>query len=250
MFRKLIKIVGSVLFAVFIVATLAFTSFEFRNATCRDIEINYEKDDVIQVEKDELVKLVKKADSKILGKKLEQIDAGQIEKAVEKNDAIMEAEVYKVVTKNDSSKYQGVIAVKVKHRRPIVRIMSSSGNYYFDRFGGKIPVSTNYTANVLVITGTFTEDFAREKLLPCILYMEDDEFWKAQIQQVDVAKNGDVVLIPLVGDHLIEFGKVDNYREKLRNMKAFYKQVLANDNWNKYKTVSVKYKNQVIAKRK
>jgi len=156
------------LIAVFIVATLAFTSLEFRNANCGDIEINYVKDDVIHVEKDELVKLVKKADSKILGKKLEQIDAGQIEKAVEKHEAIMEAEVYKVVTKKDSSNYQGVIAVKVKHRRPIVRIMSSSGDYYLDRFGGKIPVSTNYTANVLVITGTFSEDFAREKLLPVI----------------------------------------------------------------------------------
>ncbi len=250
MFRRLIKIAGIVLFALFIVATLAFTSLEFRNATCRNIEINYEKDEVIRVDKDDLVNLVKKADDKILGKKLEEVDARQIEKAVEQHEAVLSAEVYKVVTKSDSSKYTGVLAVKVKHREPVVRIMSTSGNYYLDRLGGKIPVSTNYTANVLVVTGSLSEDFAREKLLPCILYIENDEFWNAQIQQVDVAKNGDIVFIPLVGEHIVEFGKVDNYREKLRNMKAFYKQVLANDNWNKYKSISVKYKNQVIAKRK
>ncbi|WP_346861594.1 hypothetical protein [uncultured Draconibacterium sp.] len=80
--------------------------------------------------------------------------------------------------------------------------------------------------------------------------MANDEFWDAQIEQVHVEKNGEVVLTPLVGDHIIELGKLDNYEEKLRNMKAFYKQVLADNNWNKYKTVSVKYKNQVIAKRR
>ena len=42
------------------------------------------------------------------------------------------------------------------------------------------------------------------------------------------------LLTPLVGDHLIELGTLENYPEKLRNMKAFYKQVMANNNWNKY----------------
>jgi len=87
-------------------------------------------------------------------------------------------------------------------------------------------------------------------LLPFILFIKNNEFWKAQIEQVHIEKNGDVTLVPLVGDHLIEFGKLDNYQAKLRNMKAFYSQVLAKNNWNKYKTLSLKYNNQIVAKRR
>lgn len=250
MFRKLSKIGVFVVLAVFVVVTLAFTSLEYKNAACLDIEIAYGTDEVIQVDKDEIVRLVIAADTKILGKKFDKINAGLLEKAVEKHDAILSAEVYKVVTLSDSSSYQGVLAVKVKHREPVVRVMSNEASYYLDEFGGKIPISANYTANVLAVTGTFDEKFSKEKLLPCILYMERDDFWEAQIEQVHVEKNGDVILIPLVGDHTIEFGKLNRYEEKLRNMKAFYKQVLADNNWNKYKSVSLKYKDQVIAKRR
>lgn len=236
--------------AVFVIATLAFTSLEYRNAACRNIEINYQDDEVIRVDKDELVRLVTAADTKILGKKLDQINAEVIEEAVKKHDAILEAEVYKVVTTTDSSAFKGVLGVKVKHREPVVRIMSNAGNYYLDEFGGKIPISQNYTANVLVATGTFTEQYAKDELLPCILHVENDEFWEAQIEQVHVQKNGEIILTPLVGDHIIELGTLSNYQEKLRNMKAFYTNVLANDNWNKYKSVCLKYKDQVIAKRR
>jgi len=65
-----------------------------------------------------------------------------------------------------------------------------------------------------------------------------------------VEQDGDLILTPLMGDHLIELGTSDNLQEKFRNMKAFYKQVLANRNWNKYESISLKYNNQVIAKRR
>jgi cell division protein FtsQ len=45
-------------------------------------------------------------------------------------------------------------------------------------------------------------------------------------------------------------GDLDNYETKLRNLKAFYRQVLADDNWDRYSKISVKYNNQVVAKRK
>lgn len=250
MFRKLTKIGGLLVLALFVAATLAFTSLEYKNATCRSIEIEYEKGEVIRVDKDDLVKLVTKADENVLGKKFNQINTELIEAEVEKHDAILKAEVYEIVTTADSARYKGVLAVKVKHRKPVVRIIAADENYYLDEFGGKIPISKNYTANVLVSTGNIDEKYAKEQLLPCILYIENDEFWEAQIEQVHIEKNGDVVLIPLVGDHFVELGTLDNYEEKLRNMKIFYKDVLANDNWNKYKSVSLKYKNQVVAKKR
>jgi cell division protein FtsQ len=86
--------------------------------------------------------------------------------------------------------------------------------------------------------------------LPFVLYVENDDFWRAQIEQIHVENNGDVLLTPLFGEHIIEFGELEDYQRKLQKMKAFYKQVLAQNNWNKYKTISLKYNNQVIAKKR
>jgi cell division protein FtsQ len=86
--------------------------------------------------------------------------------------------------------------------------------------------------------------------LPFVLYVQDNDFWKAQIEQVHVQADGDILLVPLVGGHIIELGDADNYREKLHVMREFYKQVLVKNNWDKYEMISLKYNNQVVAKRR
>jgi len=249
MIRKGLHIAGALILVIFIIVTLAFTSNRAKDVFCRNIEIEFDDDDLIHINKDEIVKLVAGVDTGLFNKKLVQINAEQIENAVEKHEAIYSAEVYTVMER-DSGSFEGVLAIKVNHRDPLVRIISEAGTYYLDQFGGKIPISVNYSANVLLITGNLSEVYAKKELLPFVLYIENDEFWQAQIEQIHVDDNGDLLLIPLVGEHIIEFGKVQDYQKKLQKMKAFYEQVLAKDNWNKYKTVSLKYNNQVVAKRR
>ena len=173
----------------------------------------------------------------------------ECQKEIEKHQAILNAEVFKVIA-SDSTLLKGVLGVRVKHRKPILRVMSSSGSYYMDETGEKIPVSTSYAAKVLVATGFFSEEFASEKLLPFVLFLEENPFWKAQITQIHVEKSGDLLLTPLVGNHLIELGSLDNFQKKLRNMKTFYEQILARNNWEKYEKISLKYKNQIVAKKR
>lgn len=249
MIKKLSKILGVAALLAFLVVTLAFTSIKYRDAACSKIEIEYEPDDLIAIDKAVVRKLVLNADKAVLGKHFDSINTAFLETEVEKHAAILKAEVYELVEK-DSTAYRGVLKVKVKHREPIVRIMNRDASYYLDENGYKFPVSRSYPANVLVATGDIDEKYAEEQLLPFVRYIENDEFWKAQIEQVHVEKGGDIVLTPLMGDHLIELGTPENYEEKLRNMKAFYKKVLVHNNWSKYKTISLKYKDQIVAKRK
>lgn len=249
MFKKLAKIGGVVLLLAFMVVTLAFTSLEYGQAPCRGVEVLYEADDKITIDKDIIHKIVRGADKELVGKTFDQIDAAMIEAEVEKNPSVQNARVYKVVVK-DTGSFKGILTVKVKHREPILRIITSKESYYLDDTGHRFPVSNSSPAHVLIASGNVKEDFAKTELLPCIRFIEEDEFWSAQIEQVYVDNDGDVFLTPLIGDHLIELGSPDNYQEKFRNMKAFYKEVLAKNNWNKYKTISLKYKNQVIAKRR
>ncbi len=249
MLRKLLKLTGFIVLIAFMVVTLAFSAREARNVPCRSIQIEISENELIKISKDEITRLVISADNQLIGKNLRQINADFIEREVEKHQAIFNAEVYKVIAV-DSLNYSGLLGVKVKHREPAVRIMSADGRYYLDKNGEKIPISANYTANVLVATGYFSEQFANEQLLPFVLHLESDPFWEAQVEQVHVDESGNVVLTPLVGDHIIELGTLEKYPEKLRNMKAFYQQVMARNNWEKYNRISLKYDNQVIAKKR
>ncbi|HKJ78184.1 MAG TPA: hypothetical protein VKA10_01560 [Prolixibacteraceae bacterium] len=249
MLRNIFKMTGLFALVAFILATLAFTSKEGKDVVCRSIEIKIEPNDVIKLNEKEITRLAQMADEQLMGKNLRMINAELIEREVEKHKAILKAEVYKVVVK-DTNSYAGILGVKVKHREPAVRIISTSGNFYLDKEGVRIPVSANYAANVLVATGYFSEQFAREELLPFVLHLSKNEFWNAQAKQVHVEKDGNIIITPLVGSHLVELGTLENYPQKLRNMQQFYKQVMANNNWNKYEKISLKYKNQVIAKKR
>ncbi len=249
MIRKIFILTGYLLLAVFMVITLSFAARESNSITCRTVYIEFGENEIIQVSKEEIALLVNKADKQLIGKELNQINTDFIEKEVEKHPAISNAEVFKMIT-SDSLSYNGILGVRINHREPAVRIMSANGKYYLDASGEKIPLSSSYTANVLVATGDFSEEYARSVLLPFVLYLNDSPFWKAQIEQVHVENGGGVILSPLVGDQIIELGSVDGYPEKMRNLKAFYEQILVQNNWDKYKTINLKYKNQVIAKKR
>jgi cell division protein FtsQ len=245
----LLKLFGLLVLVIFITGTLAFTSIESRNIICSDIQVVFNTEETINVDKDKIIRLVKATDNKVLGKTLNQINSEIIEEEIEKLPAVLRADVYKLIV-SDKGAYKGVLVVRIKHREPVMRVITSSESYYLDKYGVKIPVSTSYATNVPVTSGSVSETFAVEQLLPFILYIEENDFWKAQIQQVYVEVDGDVLLSPLVGGHIIELGDLNNYREKLQIMRAFYKQVLVKNNWDKYEKVSLKYNNQVVAKRK
>lgn len=249
MLRTGLKLAGYLLLIAFIVVTLAFSYKESKNISCSTIQIEFRENEPIKISSDEVIRLVKAADDKIIGRELRQINANLIEEEIEKHQAILNAEVYKVVAK-DSSSYKGILGIRIRHREPVLRVMSSEGSYYLDKTGEKVPLSASYSTRVLVASGTFSDEFARKELLPFALSLENEQFWKDQLEQIHVEEDGNILLIPLVDNHVIELGSLDNFQVKLRNMRAFYDQVMMAGNWSKFDQVSVKYNNQIIAKKR
>lgn len=234
---------------VALVVTLAFSTAETSSVVCREIAVQYAGDLTVQLSKNEIVRLVNAADNKVIGKKLNEINAEEIEQEVNTHNAILKADAYKLVVR-DTVGYKGILTVKVRHRTPVLRVSSHDASFYMDKEGVRFPTSTRYSANVVLVTGNVNEKLARESLLPFVLYISDNDFWRAQIKQIHVDRNEEILLTPLVGNQLIEFGTADGYREKLRNLMAFYEQVLSQNNWNKYERISLKYRNQIIAKKR
>ncbi|MBK9635110.1 MAG: hypothetical protein IPO64_11555 [Bacteroidetes bacterium] len=77
-------------------------------------------------------------------------------------------------------------------------------------------------------------------------YIAEDQFLAALFGQMMVKDNGEILLIPRIGDFAIELGDETELTEKFKNLKIFIGEGLKNVGWEKYKNINVKYKGQVI----
>jgi cell division protein FtsQ len=99
---------------------------------------------------------------------------------------------------------------------------------------------------VPVITGVADDSLLQNDLLDFVNTISNDEFLASLFQQIDVQSDGELVLVPRVGNHLILFGTIENMDNKFRNLRAVYKKGLNNGKWNRYKSITLKYENQVV----
>ena len=92
------------------------------------------------------------------------------------------------------------------------------------------------------------EDFL--KLINFVSCIEEDSFWRAEIVQIVVStmSSGDpeIELVPRAGDHTVLLGSLDDVDEKLERLLSFYENGLRNIGWESFRTISVKYKGQVV----
>jgi cell division protein FtsQ len=137
--------------------------------------------------------------------------------------------------------------------------MNENGSsMYVDEYGYKFPTTYRHVANVPLVRGAFEETFAPEdslscaveEVMPVLKYIHNDPFWKAQISEVRIKENSDILFYPEVGKMYMEFGVAENMEEKFNNLKLFFEQVANEIGWNTYKGVSVKYRGQVVAKKR
>ena len=109
------------------------------------------------------------------------------------------------------SDLNGKVCIKVKQRKPIVRIQSDKDGFYLDEDGLRMPLSDEYTARMLLVTGD-VNTISLEDVFFITDKIYNDEFLKKQIVQIDV-KESEMLMLTRLGEQL-EFGKVKNVKEK------------------------------------
>lgn len=235
-----------------VVMLLSFINVKKQNVKCTDVKILIPGADNF-IEREEIDAILKEDQGVLLGRNLEKINIHKIEKKLQSNPYIAFAKVYVDM--------DGVLNIEVKQRQPIVRILNESGqDFYIDNDGLKMPTSSNFTANVLVATGHITEVFgsrvdtlhtklARD-LYKTAQYIKKDTLWDAQIEQVVVDQQNDMELIPRVGNQRIILGNADSLEKKMNNLLIFYKKAMPQVGWEAYKTINIKYTNQIVCQKR
>jgi cell division protein FtsQ len=194
-----------------------------------------------------------------ISQKIKDIDTYQIEKALNEHQAVEKADVYISI--------DGKLIIDLTQRKAILRVFSKNKSFYIDNKGKIMPVSEKYTAHVPVATGEINLDlpsllkFTNLKgelidsaLIPKLYFdlyylssfIDSNPFWKAQIEQVYVDKQSEFELIPRVGNHTIVLGGVYNLQQKFDKLMQFYTKGLSKTGWNEYRTINLKYKDQVV----
>lgn len=94
------------------------------------------------------------------------------------------------------------------------------------------------------------DDFS--DLVAFVEYIVDDEFWRAEIVQIELTGGGDdpmqIAIVPRSGDFIVDMGFAENLTSKLGTLGEFYDKTLSNVGWEKYKHISLRYDNQVVCK--
>jgi len=234
------------------VVLMSFISAKKQSVKCAKIEILIPgADNFIEIE--EIDAILKQNQGDLIGRNLEGINLHEIEKSIAANPYIGFVKVY--------ADMNGTVYVEVKQRQPVLRILNAGGqDYYVDSDGLKMPVSPNFTANVLVATGNILEGFngrvdtlmtANAKdLYKAALFIKQDTLWDAQVEQLYVNDKSDIEMVPRVGNQRIILGTAKDIEVKMGNLLAFYKQAMPKVGWNAYRTINLKYVNQIVCEKR
>lgn len=243
MLKRITIVVVLLVLVSYFIAAVTVLNKPKEGLVCEGVEVFIE--DSVQtgfIKADEVLQLLDKRKCNPKGMIMENVDLSMIENVLMKNPYIKEVTCYKTPG--------GKVCVSLSQRHPILHVMADDGtNYYVDRNGKQMPKSAYY-ADLVVVTGKVTPQYARQNLTRLGRYIQDNSFWNGQIQQIHVLANGEVELIPRVGEHVILLGQPQNIENKLNRMKKFYTEGLNKVGWNKYTLISLKYDNQVICKKK
>jgi cell division protein FtsQ len=231
-----------------LVTLMSFIEIKKAEVVCKDVKV-YIPGNQYFIDKQEVENILKLSSTMLVGRKLDKINIHDLEGKLKANPFVAYAKVY--------ADMDGVIWIEVIQRQPIMRIMTQfDQDFYVDENGFKLPLSDNFTANVLAANGYIDEPFAgkvdtlktplAKDIFKTISFIRKDVLWNAQIAQVYVTADHEIELIPRVGNQRILLGNADSLETKFHNLMVFYKQALPQVGWDAYKQINIKYSNQII----
>lgn len=244
MIKKILAILSVLVLAGYLVySVISMTDRHEDSMLCTGVDLNVQDSLSFDlVDYDMVMALLKENSLDPTGRPLEQINMDAVRSLLSGHPLIGSVVCYKT----GGAKLRINVTCKV----PVVRVRNNRGqDFYVDSRGG-IMSQHALAVQVPVATGYIDREYASGKLLGVVKVIEKSEFWKAQIEQINVTKDGQVELVPRVGNHLLLLGTPDDVETKLERLMNFYRNGLDKVGWNKYRTISVAYENQVVCKKR
>ncbi|MBC8048068.1 MAG: cell division protein FtsQ [Fimbriimonadaceae bacterium] len=255
--KKLTRIFSVMFIAATITGVILLTSFNSvkqKNIRCPEIIVNIDRSTELFFLDDTDIKeiLINKLGDSVKGDNISSIHLAKIEEVLEANPFVQSAESFLDM--------QGNMHVHVRQKQPVARVINKFGvHYYLTESAVKFPLNDKFTCRVPVISGNIEEGFnnsdtIQSKVLrdgfKIIQFIQTNELWNAQTEQLYVNEDDEFDLIPMVGDQVIVFGKAENIKEKFEKLELFYTEGLNYTGWETYSKINLSFDNQIVCTKK
>jgi len=144
-----------------------------------------------------------------------------------------------------------VLRLEVSPMNPVARVFDHNGeSYYVSADSKRISTDIRYHIDVPVVSADFDSVEMAADVLPVLDYIKNDPTANALISSVKVDSRGDIILVPIIRGHVINFGDKSDIDNKWQRLKVIYREVMPVKGWEYYDTLSVKWRGQVVATRR
>lgn len=218
-------------------------------AVCKafDIERN-DGDSFVFVKRAQLAEVIRqRAGGTILGQQVDRFPLQAIEDTLKTFTGVSDVQAY--------FDTRSMLHVRVQERIPIARVFASNGaSFYLDSLGKVLPLSDQVVIDCPVFNGVQwrsnqPDSLQAQRIVSLARYIQADTFWSAQVGHFDIDEKGSFEMIPVAGNHRVQFGTGEDPAGSFRRLWIFYQQVLRPQGLDRYARIDVRYKGQVVASR-
>jgi len=218
----------------------AFTSTRNLKRTISQPNIKFLGENTLFITHETVSKLLIQNEQKVTSVPKEILDLNGLETALNSNPMIKSAEVYVAVNGN--------ITAEIIQKKPIARV-NSSASYYIDDQGSIMPLSSNYTARVPLVTGIIQKNKLNH-VFKVAKKVQEDEFLAKHVVEIQQKGSNDISLKLRQYDFFVSLGNTQELDKKINNLKAFYQKALKDKTLNSYSYVNLRFGNQVVCTKK
>ncbi len=244
MWKTVFKIVLCLMLLGYVAFAFAFVHEENAKRICPGIDLRIIGNTLPEsVLKQGVNSQLAKYDKQLKGAPLEKIDLKGLEDYL---SAFSNFESVECSFNPDSRLRITITPIKAE-----VRVFTDKGrSFYINRYGKRIKADAEFFIDVPVLIAPEKYDDCIPSALSVIRYTGADPELSPLIAAYKIDGPGDLIIIPRLQGHVINFGDSTRLDEKKAAILAAYRNVLPAKGWNTYDTISVKFKSQIVATRR
>lgn len=230
---------------IFLVIFLyGFASHRSTTKKTSDIKVVFSNGENLFISYETVNKLLIQSLGGAINQSKENINLNDVEIFIQNNQMIENAEVFQTLN--------GELGALITQRTPILRVANGLESYYYDNQGLKMPLSNDFSARVPITTSEIQKENC-EDIVCLAKKIRNDDFLRKQIigiHQIEGKNPKQFELKTREGEQIIIFGDLNRMESKIKNLKVFYKKVMLDGSLNNYKTINLKFNNQVVCTKK
>jgi cell division protein FtsQ len=257
-FKRLLRPLGIGAAVLAVVIALGFVERTADRTLIADIAVRVKDAEGMHFVDEQLIRAeVADQGTAVMGASLGDVDLPAIERRLRNLPSVAEAEVYHTM--------DGVLHISVRQRIPVVRVFNLDGtSFYIDENGFTMPTSSRYTARVPVVTGNLQEPGATDGVRSVFesdsvmfryrsddihrlaMFLREDPFWNALVDQVVVNASGEFELVPKVGAQRVLIGSGTELEQRFDKLRIFYERGITQADWRRYSRIDLRFADQIV----